>query len=169
MTHNTSLGIASAAAVAAVVSAGINGQPLAEALALGVQVARQAQAQGHWVAGATIGARLDWTSTLRVDGDREGFARMLYELIGTSVASQESVVVSFALARQVALGQLPAFEALCIAAGLGGDTDTIAAILGAMLGACLGMEIWPGELIGQVRKVNELDLQPLVEQLLALR
>ncbi|BCQ67891.1 ADP-ribosylglycohydrolase [Pseudomonas sp. Eqa60] len=169
VTHNTSLGIASAAAVAAVVSAGINGQPLAEALALGVQVAWQAQAQGHWVAGATIGARLDWTGTLRVDGDREGFARMLYELIGTSVASQESVVVSFALARQVALGQLPAFEALCMAAGLGGDTDTIAAILGAMLGACLGMEIWPGELIGQVRKVNELDLQPLVEQLLALR
>nr|WP_246882881.1 ADP-ribosylglycohydrolase family protein [Pseudomonas sp. MWU349] len=169
VTHNTSLGISSAAAVAAVVSAGINGLPLAEALALGVQVAWQAQAQGHWVAGATIGARLEWTSTLRVDGDREGFARMLYELIGTSVASQESVVVSFALARQVALGQLPAFEALCMAAGLGGDTDTIAAILGAMLGACLGMEIWPGELIGQVRKVNELDLQPLVEQLLALR
>ncbi|MCE4055418.1 ADP-ribosylglycohydrolase family protein [Pseudomonas sp. Au-Pse12] len=169
VTHNTSLGISSAAAVAAVVSAGINGLPLAEALALGVQVARQAQGRGHWVAGATIAARLEWTSTLRVDGDREGFARMLYELIGTSVASQESVVVSFALARQVALGQLPAFEALCMAAGLGGDTDTIAAILGAMLGACLGMEIWPAELIAQVRKVNELELQPLVEQLLALR
>ncbi|RXU60723.1 ADP-ribosylglycohydrolase [Pseudomonas protegens] len=169
VTHNTSLGIASAAAVAAVVSAGINGASLIEALPLGAQIARQAQAHGHWVAGATIAARLEWAGTLRIEGDKQAFARMLYELIGTSVASQESVVVSFALARQVALGHLEAFEALCMAAGLGGDTDTIAAILGAMLGACLGLQAWPAELIHQVQQVNELDLLPLVEALLALR
>ena len=169
VTHNTSLGIASAAAVAAVVSAGINGAALIEALPLGAQIARQAQAHGHWVAGATIAARLEWAGTLRIEGDKQAFARMLYELIGTSVASQESVVVSFALARQVALGHLEAFEALCMAAGIGGDTDTIAAILGAMLGACLGLQAWPAELIHQVQQVNELDLLPLVEALLALR
>ncbi|MFJ7144054.1 ADP-ribosylglycohydrolase family protein [Pseudomonas protegens] len=169
VTHNTSLGIASAAAVAAVVSAGINGTCLADALLLGVQVARQAQAQGHWVAGANIAARLEWAATLSVDGDKQGFARMLYELVGTSVASQESVVTSFALAGQVALGHLEAFEALCMAASLGGDTDTIAAILGAMLGACLGLEAWPSDLIDRVQQVNELDLQPLVQELLALR
>ncbi len=44
--------------------------------------------------------------------------------------------MSFALAQQST-----AFEALCLAASLGGDTDTIAAILGAMLGA-LGMQCW---------------------------
>ncbi|MEN5089482.1 ADP-ribosylglycohydrolase family protein [Pseudomonas protegens] len=169
VTHNTSLGIASAAAVAAVVSAGINGTCLADALPLGVQIARQAQAQGYWVAGANIAARLEWAATLSVDGDKQGFARMLYELVGTSVASQESVVTSFALAGQVALGHLEAFEALCMAASLGGDTDTIAAILGAMLGACLGLEAWPSDLIDRVQQVNELDLQPLVQELLALR
>lgn len=169
VTHNTSLGIASAAAVAAVVSAGINGTCLADALPLGEQIARQAQAQGYWVAGANIAARLEWAATLSVDGDKPGFAQMLYELVGTSVASQESVVTSFALAGQVALGHLEAFEALCMAASLGGDTDTIAAILGAMLGACLGLEAWPSDLIDRVQQVNELDLQPLVQELLALR
>ncbi|WP_300245185.1 ADP-ribosylglycohydrolase family protein [Pseudomonas sp.] len=169
VTHNTSLGIASAAAVAAVVSAGVNGACLADALPLGRQVAWQAQAQGYWVAGASIVARLEWAATLSVDGDKQGFARMLYELVGTSVASQESVVTSFALAGQVALGHLEAFEALCMAASLGGDTDTIAAILGAMLGACLGLEAWPRDLIDRVQQVNELDLQPLVQELLALR
>ncbi|NMY71121.1 ADP-ribosylglycohydrolase family protein [Pseudomonas protegens] len=169
VTHNTSLGIASAAAVAAVVSAGVNGACLADALPLGRQVAWQAQAQGYWVAGANIAARLEWAATLSVDGDKQGFARMLYELVGTSVASQESVVTSFALAGQVALGHLEAFEALCMAASLGGDTDTIAAILGAMLGACLGLEAWPRDLIDRVQQVNELDLQPLVQELLALR
>ncbi|KAF0863753.1 ADP-ribosylglycohydrolase family protein [Pseudomonas sp. LD120] len=169
VTHNTSLGIASAAAVAAVVSAGINGASLVEALPLGAQIARQAQTHGHWVAGASMAARLEWASSLRVEGDKERFAQMLYELVGTSVASQESVVVSFTLAGQVALGQLQAFEALCMAASLGGDTDTIAAILGAMLGACLGLQVWPAQLIAQVQQVNELDLLPLIQKLLTLR
>ncbi|WP_025128713.1 ADP-ribosylglycohydrolase family protein [Pseudomonas sp. PH1b] len=169
VTHNTSLGIASAAAVAAVVSAGINGAALSEALSLGGQIARQAQARGHWVAGANIATRLEWACSLSAGDDKAQFMQMLYELIGTSVASQESVVASFALAGQVALGHLEAFEALCMAASLGGDTDTIAAILGAMLGACLGLPAWPAELIAQVQQVNALDLQPLVQQLLALR
>ena len=90
-------------------------------------------------------------------------------MIGTSVASQESVVVSFALAQQVAIGEMNAFEAVCMAAGLGGDTDTIAAILGAMLGACLGLESWPVAMIDTVKAVNSLALEPLVEGLLALR
>lgn len=169
VTHNTSLGIASAAAVAAVVSAGINGASLGDALALGRQIANQAEVQGHWVAGASMAARLQWAATLGVAGDKAGFAQTLYELVGTSVASQESVVASFALAGQVAQGRLEPFEALCMAASLGGDTDTIAAILGAMLGACQGLQYWPGELVALLRQVNGLDLQPLVEQLLALR
>ncbi|KRP68395.1 ADP-ribosylglycohydrolase [Pseudomonas paralactis] len=170
VTHNTSLGISSAAAVAAVVSAGINGVDLGEALNIGTQVAQQAESHGHWVAGGRIATRISWARTLSVGSDDKAlFADLLYELIGTSVASQESVVVSFALAQQVASGDMNAFEALCLAASLGGDTDTIAAILGAMLGACLGMQCWPEALIEQVKQVNGLDLQPLVQALLALR
>ncbi|WP_231423771.1 ADP-ribosylglycohydrolase family protein [Pseudomonas sp. Leaf59] len=170
VTHNTSLGISSAAAVAAVVSAGINGADLGEALNIGVQIAQKAEGHGHWIAGGRISTRISWARTLSVgSGDKALFADLLYELIGTSVASQESVVVSFALAQQVAVGAMNAFEAVCLAASLGGDTDTIAAILGAMLGASLGMQCWPQALIEQVKSVNDLDLQPLVQGLLALR
>ncbi|KAF1011787.1 MAG: ADP-ribosyl-[dinitrogen reductase] glycohydrolase [Pseudomonas fluorescens] len=170
VTHNTNLGISSAAAVAAVISAGINGVDLGEALNLGVQVAQQAEGHGHWIAGGRIATRISWARTLSVDsGDKALFADLLYELIGTSVASQESVVVSFALAQQVAVGEMTAFDALCLAASLGGDTDTIAGILGAMLGACLGMPCWPEVMIEQIKQVNGLDLQPLVQDLLKLR
>ncbi|WP_419793910.1 ADP-ribosylglycohydrolase family protein [Pseudomonas palleroniana] len=170
VTHNTTLGISSAAAVAAVVSAGINGVDLGEALNIGVQIAQQAQDHGYWVAGGRISTRISWARTLSVgSGDKALFADLLYELIGTSVASQESVVVSFALAQQVAVGDMSAFEALCLAASLGGDTDTIAAMLGAMLGACLGLQCWPEAMIEQVKVVNRLDLQPLVTALLAMR
>ncbi len=67
---------------------------------------------------------------------------MIYDVIGTSVASQESVVAAFALDHAVAEGQLEAYPALGVAASLGGDTDTIAAMLGAMLGATHGVEVW---------------------------
>ncbi len=169
VTHNTSLGISSAAAVAAVVSAGISGMDLGEALRLGMQMAQQAEHHGHWVAGGRIASRISWARTVSIDSDKTLLADLLYDVIGTSVASQESVVVSFALAQQVAVGEMGAFEALCMAASLGGDTDTIAAILGAMLGACLGMQSWPVELIERVKKVNHLELEPLVQGLLALR
>ena len=169
VTHNTTLGISSAAAVAAVISAGINGLELGQALSLGQQIAQQAQSHGHWVAGGRIASRISWARTISVESDKAALADLLYDVIGTSVASQESVVVSFALAQQVAIGEMTAFEALCMAASLGGDTDTIAAILGAMLGACLGLESWPAAMIDKVKAVNDLVLEPLVKGLLALR
>jgi len=169
VTHNTTLGISSAAAVAAVVSAGINGVSLGHALDIGARVAKRAEGHGHWIAGARISARIHWAKRLCADVSNEQLSTLIYDVIGTSVASQESVIAAFALAHQVASGQLTAFDALCMAASLGGDTDTIAAILGAMLGACEGMTAWPRELIAQVKDVNGLDLAPLVEHLLSLR
>lgn len=169
VTHNTTLGISSAAAVAAVVSAGINGLDLGEALNLGQQIAQQAEAHGHWVAGGRIASRISWARSISVESDPVLLADLLYDVIGTSVASQESVVVSFALAQQVAVGEMTPFDALCMAASLGGDTDTIAAILGAMLGACLGLQSWPAPMIETVKAVNDLELEPLVTGLLALR
>lgn len=169
VTHNTTLGISSAAAVAAVVSAGINGLDLGEALNLGQQIAQRAESHGHWVAGGRIASRISWARSISVESDPVLLADLLYDVIGTSVASQESVVVSFALAQHVAVGEMSPFDALCMAASLGGDTDTIAAILGAMLGACLGLQSWPAPMIETVKTVNGLELEPLVTGLLALR
>ncbi|TDV70136.1 ADP-ribosylglycohydrolase family protein [Pseudomonas sp. LP_7_YM] len=169
VTHNTTLGISSAAAVAAVISAGINGVSLSQALDIGSRIALLAESHGYWIAGARISARIVWAKRLCAGVSNDQLPDLIYDVIGTSVASQESVISAFALAHQVACGQLPAFDALCMAASLGGDTDTIAAILGAMLGASQGMSAWPVELIEQIRTVNGLALSPLVEQLLSLR
>ena len=169
VTHNTSLGIASAAAVAAVISSGINGKKLEHALNAGTEMAFIAEHQGHWVAGGRIGPRIRWARQASSECNPDNFGDMLYDVIGTSVASQESVVVAFALAQRVASAGLNRFDALCMAASIGGDTDTIAAILGAMLGACGGMQQWPATLIEQITRVNDLHLQPLARDLLALR
>ena len=88
-------------------------------------------------------------------------------LIGTSVASQESVVAAIALA---AVAEDP-WETLRLAAsvGVGGDTDTIAAICGAVLGSVFSLQGWPAEQVATLTAVNRLELEPLVDGLLALR
>jgi ADP-ribosylglycohydrolase len=166
ITHNTSLGIASAAAVAAVVSAGIEGAGLTEALDAGERAAAIGARRGHWSAGGDIAARIRWARGWVTGMDRSTLVDAVDLVIGTSVAAQESVVAAFALAE--ALGDNPG-EALMLAAGLGGDTDTVAAICGAMLGACHGVDAIPADLTDAVLKVNDLELEPLVDGLLALR
>ncbi len=169
VTHHTTLGVASAAAVAAAVSAGIDGATLPEALEAGARFAELGETRGYWVAGARIGARIRWVAEASAGLSGEALADWLYDVVGTSVASQESVVASFALAHDAARHGTGLAASLATAASLGGDTDTIAAMLGAMLGACAGHDALPREPLDTVRRVSALDLDPLCAQLLALR
>lgn len=173
LTHNTGIGIASAAAVGAAVSAGIDGADTPEALELAVAAAREGGRRGHWVAGGDIAERLAWAVPflLGLSADEQDDA--LAEVIGTSVAAQESVVAALALvAVTVESGEATdpdaAWDTLCRAAGLGGDTDTIAAMAGAVLGAT-GAADWPRTALDTVRRVNALDFERLVDGLLQLR
>ena len=90
----------------------------------------------------------------------------IVERFGTGVETAESVPTAFGVAN---LSHGDAWEACTRAAELGGDTDTIAAIAGAMVGACTGLSALPADAVAKVREVNSLDFEPLVESLLALR
>lgn len=175
LTHNTGLGIASAAAVGAAVSAGVDGAEAPEALDVAVAAAREGARRGHWVAGGDIAARLEWAVPYLLDLGPDGQDDALAEVVGTSVAAQESVVAALALVAVTVARTDPArpdaevaWDALCRAASLGGDTDTIAAIAGAVLGAT-GASDWPRTALDTVRRVNALDLEPLVDGLLRVR
>lgn len=163
-THNTGLGIAGAAAVGAAVSAGVDGATTADAIDLAIAAADEGARRGYWAAGGEIGPRLRWAVPYLANLDPALRPDAVAEVIGTSVASQESVVAALALAACAE----DAWHTLCLAAGLGGDTDTIAAMTGAVLGATRGA-VWPGAELAELRRVNELDLTPLVRDLLALR
>jgi ADP-ribosylglycohydrolase len=56
------------------------------------------------------------------------------------------------------------------AASLGGDSDTIAAIAGAVCGAVAGVEAFPGSVRAQLAVANpSLDLAKLADELSAVR
>jgi ADP-ribosylglycohydrolase len=165
VTHNTSVALAGAAAVAAAVSAGLDGADVAAAAEVAVAAARLAAQRGHWTAGADVAARIDWAAHLVAGAPPLRAAEVIDTLVGTSLATQESVPAAFAV-----LSAVPAdpWRACLLAASLGGDTDTIAAMAGAIGGACHGLTAFPPHAIETADR-NGLDLAALADSLLELR
>ncbi|MGN6327291.1 ADP-ribosylglycohydrolase family protein [Pseudolysinimonas sp.] len=160
-THDTGIAIAGAAAVAAAVSAGLEGADRAAATEVAIAAAELGERRGHWVAGASVAARIGWAATLGPE--------RLVALVGTSLATQESVPAAFGL---LAIAGGDGWTACVAAARAGGDSDTIGAMAGAIAGAT--GSAWPERAIRTVTTVNDLDAAPLdlaalVDGLLALR
>jgi len=166
LTHNTGVALAGAAAVAAAVSAGIDGDPLPVAISRAVAAAAGAAGRGHWTAGGDVAARITWATGLVAGLPQHQVLDTVYRLVGTSLATQESVPAAFAVA--AAIPGDP-WLACRVAASLGGDCDTIAAMTGAICGACHGAGAFPATARDTVARVNSLDFGPLADDLLAIR
>ncbi len=160
ITHDAGPGLAAACAVAAAVSAGVGGAGWAEAAALGEAAARE----GAAAAGAPGGDVAERIAAARALA-REGGAARVAE-IGVSVKARESVPAAFGFVE--AAGGDP-WSACLDAANAGDDTDTMAAIAGALAGACAGVGALPRAPLATVVEVNGLDLAAVAGALLALR
>lgn len=155
-THATGVAHAGAAAVAAAVSSGIDGADWEQSHQLAVSAAQLAAGRGFPPSGDAVVARLrDLPQTLDAILGR-----------GLGVATEESVPAAFALAARAP--QDP-WRVVLLAANLGGDSDTIGALAGAMTGAHAGVSALPEPARETVRRVNDLDLELLADGLLAVR
>ncbi|MEU2617760.1 ADP-ribosylglycohydrolase family protein [Streptomyces sp. NPDC007157] len=166
VTHDTTIGIAGAAAVAAAVSTGVGGGSLDEAVRAAVTAARAGAGRGHWIAGADIAARIEWAWQLVRDLPEAEALDRVVALVGTSVASQESVPAAFAV---LALADGDPWRTALLAANLGGDSDTIGAIAGAVAGSVAGLRALPADAVRTLRTVNSLELESLTARLLTFR
>jgi ADP-ribosylglycohydrolase len=168
VTHDTGLAIAGASAVAAAVSAGVAGAGVAEALAAAVEAARLGAAYGGYAAGADVAARIGWAVDLVAGRGVVEALGIVNALVGTSVATQESVPAALALVSLMSPGD--PWLVVRAAASLGGDSDTIAAMAGAVCGSLSGAGAFPSEVAEMLVRVNpELDLFSLADDLMALR
>ena len=166
VTHNTGIALAGASAVAAAVSAGIDGADVSEAIDCGIAAARIGRERGHWAPGASIHRRIELATSLADPLLPDVSLRNLRELIGTSLATQESVPMAFGI---LAMLKDSPWDACLAAAAQGGDSDTIAAMVGAIGGACHGVSGFPPEAVATIRSVNNLDLDAVADRLLELR
>jgi ADP-ribosylglycohydrolase len=167
VTHNTTVAIAGASAVAAAVSAGVEGATLREALAVAVDAARFGARRGFYFAGGDVAARTEWALDL-VRGRSEAEALdLIYRLVGTGVATNEAVPAAIAVCT---VAPDDPWRVCCLAASLGGDCDTVAAIAGAIMGACCGAERFSADAVAALLAANPaLRLETLAADLLALR
>lgn len=163
VTHATRQGFQSAALVAAAVSLGIDAgaADVTDLLWKAVAFVRSLPERGAWSPEPDVVAATHRALKLAAQSSS---VEQLAEQIGTSVASAQAIPMAFAL-----LARDPSPRALLQAANLGGDTDTIGAIAGAILGASLGVEVFYGYGLAQVEQVSQLDLPSVATDLLALR
>jgi ADP-ribosylglycohydrolase len=166
LTHNTSVALAGAAAVAGAVSAGIEGLTFEVMIDTACDAAVRGSRRGHWIAGADVAVRIRWAIDLVHGLDAEGVVDLLPILVGTSLATWESVPAAFAVAS--AFSEEP-WLACRVAASLGGDSDTIAAMTGAIVGSRCGLNVFPLAARETVARVNGLELDEMARRLLQLR
>lgn len=164
VTHATRQGFQSAALVAAAVSLGIDAgaADVTDLLWKAVAFVRSLPERGAWSPEPDVVAATH--RALKLAAQPASSPQWLAGQIGTSVASAQAIPMAFAL-----LARDPSPRALLQAANLGGDTDTIGAIAGAILGASLGVEVFDAYGLAQVEQVSQLDLPSVATDLLALR
>ncbi|WP_419758706.1 ADP-ribosylglycohydrolase family protein [Acidisoma sp.] len=167
VTHNTTVAVAGASAVAAAVSAGIEGASLSEALSLAVEAARLGAQRGFYFAGGDVAARTEWALGLVRGCSEDAALDLIYRLVGTGVATNEAVPAAIAIC---SVAPEDPWRVCCLAASLGGDCDTVAAIAGAIMGACHGAARFPADAAAALLAANpELRLEALAASLVALR
>ena len=168
VTHATRQGFQSAALVAAAVSMGIDAvhsttPDLTSLLWKAVTYVDSLPERGAWTPDPDVVAATRRAMQL-VANPASSSLECLVEQVGTSVASAQAIPMAFAL-----LARDPSPRALLDAANIGGDTDTIGAIAGAILGAALGFEVFVGRGLAQVELASHLDLPSVALELLELR
>jgi ADP-ribosylglycohydrolase len=174
VTHNTPVAMAGALAVATAVSAGIWGASPEQAIHAAIGGARlTSRIPGDPSTSipppGSDASGVDTRIRQAASGARglppEQAASFIVEEVGTSLATIESVPAAFGV-----LSAVPddPWQACLLAASLGGDADTIAAMAGAIAGACRGMSAFPQHAIATVDACG-LDLTALADDLYALR
>lgn len=166
-THNTASAISGACAVAAAVSHGIAGRPLAEMPAAALAGARAGAKRGYELCSPSVAERIAFLIDLsgRTEQD-QAFLERVYNLNGCGLPSTESVPAAIALAYRAGEDLMRCAQ-MC--ANLGGDTDTIGAIAGAIAGAHGGAAGLDPALAQKIQQVNGFDFRRLAEELAALR
>ncbi len=184
-THNTPIAVAGASAVAAVIGEGIAGNTDVESiLNSGRNAGKTAygrtekalpdiSAIGDVVTmelltgriSPSLGSRVELALELAEKTGIEELPGKLYDVIGAGVNTIETVPTAMAL---FSVSAEDPVKAVTLAANAGGDTDTIAAIAGAMAGAYAGYSVFSSGYLDRVEEVNDLNIQEYARNLVQL-
>lgn len=163
-THHTSQAIEAAAGYGFAMRAALEGKDMDQILEAARRGAQAALDSMEYVAAApSCLRRMDKVlADLKADPDEQALRQALYYVYGTGL---ESIDIFTAVMAIFCLKGKDVFGAIRLSASLGGDTDTIAALVGALCAAYAGGHNIPGDILAQVEQANGLDLAQVAGQI----
>lgn len=162
-THNTGPAISAAAGVAAAVAAGVAGAAWSDVLESGPRAATAARGLAPWIYAPDVARRIDHAMRVATSGKADDdFLSEVSEVVGSGEPAAEAIPAAFAVC---ARAQGDPARAIRLAGNLEGDSDTIAAIAGAICGAWAGEDAVPARWRELVGAVNSLDVAAWAAQL----
>ena len=162
-THGSATATSGAAAIAcATAAAATPGATLDDVVAAAIKGAELGEAAVKpYQQTPSIARRIAWAVDLvRNDKDEEAKVQDIYDYVGTSMMTHETVPACIAY---VVMAELDPLRAIRLSTWGGGDCDTLAAISGAICGAHAGVEALPAEMLAEIDQVNGLDLAALAQ------
>lgn len=156
-THHTSPAISGAAAVACAVAEAVReGSTIESILEAAKTGAERGRSFGTWRWSTPLEGRIELAVKIVCccETDRAALSD-LARYVGVDYLVPESVAAAFGI---VFLARGDPFQAVLYSVNIGGDTDTIGAIAGAVCGAWKGIGSLPPALITQVEAANGFDL-----------
>ena len=161
-THNTSIAISGAAAVAACVSYAIRGgSNLDELWELAKEFIIAAKERGNQLPSASLLARMDALESILKAYKEEEVVNQLQLFFGTGVETIETIPAVMTI---VMLAKGDPYKSAEISANIGGDTDTIGAISTAICGAL--NPIFEESVISVLEAVNDIGFEELSTRLM---
>jgi ADP-ribosylglycohydrolase len=165
-THNTTVCVASAAAIANGVRLCMKGETDLSAIVSGtIEAAKLGEQYGYEIASSSVPRKIDFACSLvgKFSDPHQAMAE-LYSFFGGGDLAADSIPLSIALFT-LGKGDPKAVIEYCV--NFGGDCDTNAAMAGAMAGAYSGYLAVPPAWRETVEKVNGISLATYAEDLLA--
>lgn len=167
--HNTTAGVAGAAAIAAAVARACTpNAELVDVVRAATDGARAGaelgRTEGRDVPGASVERRIDRAVALAVTArDDEHAIDLIAEEIGVGLPAAEAVPAALGF---FVAGAGDPVRVARLAANAGGDSDTIGCMAAAIAGAYRGIEAVDAAAVAQVERANDLDLAGLTGELL---
>lgn len=172
LTHNNTLALSGAAAVAAAVAMAVTEDAdLYDVIEAGVYGAEKGEAIGlsrkSFIAGPSVAKRIRLSSDIAFGGgSRAERLTEISDIIGTGLHISEAVPSAFGI---IAICRGNAYDAVVESANIGYDTDTIGTMAGGIAGALCGSEVFPQHFLPVMEEVNGLGITDLAGRIFDLK
>lgn len=159
-THGTNIAISGAACLAAAVAEALKEDSrLPDIIDAALYGAKAGESKGFIIREVSIAEKIKSAmSLIEKETDLNKCAGALYECMGFSMETDEIIPVIIALFHKSDGRMMDAVKA---SVNMGGDTDTVGALTGALCGAYTGTRFLNGKIVSEIERINGLNFREI--------